>query len=187
MIHPLLIANLKDDPSRALRSGLIVAIATGVLLARTGMVNASHGVIAHWLSSLLAIVFWVCFGIAVLEKYVDVVERHNDFGILRILGASNTYIFTFLLQETIITSIPGALLGLVLGYIVSGLFEVLSGGFVSMPIPYLWWPVLSAIATSASLVGATLAIPRAVREGVAEALETSVQSGRTISIECEAQ
>jgi predicted lysophospholipase L1 biosynthesis ABC-type transport system permease subunit len=177
LIHPLIVGNLRDDPSRALRSGLIVAIETGVLLARTGLVHASHGVIAHWLSGLLGIVFWVCFGVAVLEKYVDVVERNYDFGILRILGASNTYIFAFLLQETVITSIPGALLGLALGYIVSGLFEVLTRGFVLIPIPYLLWPVLSIIAMSASLVGAILAIPRALREGVAQVLESSEQSG----------
>jgi predicted lysophospholipase L1 biosynthesis ABC-type transport system permease subunit len=175
LVHPLIVGNLKDDPLRVLRSGLVVAILTGVLLARIGIVNSTpvgHGqaMIARWLSNLLGIVFWIGFGVAVLEKYVDVVERSRDFGLLRILGASNIYLVILLLQEILIASIPGALLGLVLGYVVSGLFEVLSGGIVSVPIAYRWWLAATAIATSASLAGGILAIPRAVREGVAQAL-----------------
>jgi hypothetical protein len=175
LIHPLIIGNLKDDPSRLLKSGLLVAIETGVLLAQISIVHASpdnhaQAMIAHWLSNLLGIVFWISFAITVLIKYVDVMERNRDFGILHVLGASVPYILTFLLQETVLESIPGALLGLAFGYIATEVFKVLLGGSIAMPFAYPWWPVVTAIVLCGSLVGAILAIPRAIQEGIAEAL-----------------
>lgn len=175
MIHPLIIGNLKDDPSRFLKSGLIVAIETGILLTQISIVHASpddhaQAMMAHWLANLLGIVFWISIGITVLMKYVDVMERNRDFGILRVLGASNAYILTLLLQETALESIPGALLGMAFGYIATELFKALLDNPASMSFPYPWWPVVTAIVMCASLVGAILAIPRAIQEGVAEAL-----------------
>jgi ABC-type antimicrobial peptide transport system permease subunit len=126
--------------------------------------------IAHWLSNLLAFVFWIAFGLTALEKYVGVIERSADFGILHVLGASNTYILALLVQETVVSSIPGALLGLGLGYLLKALFQILSRGYISIPILYLWWPAIAAFAASASLVGAISATPKAIREGVAQVL-----------------
>jgi|GEM_PF-4930867 cell division protein FtsX len=175
LIHPLILANAKDNPARILQSGLVVAIETGVLLAQIGTAHVTpdgggRALIAHWISTLLTTVFWIGFGIAALMKYVDVVTRSRDLGILRILGASDSYIVKFLLQETLLESIPGALLGLVLGYIANGLIAVLVGASGASIVPYLWWPVVSAIAVCAPLAGAFFAFPRVVREGVAEAL-----------------
>ena len=174
MIHPLILGNLKEDPTRIVRTGLLAAIETSVLLAWIAVVNASfvtrgQANIGHWLSNLLGIVFWISFAVVVLVKHVDVAERSRDFGILRILGAPETYFVGFLLQEAFVESVPGALLGLVLGYIATELFGVLLGA--SMSTPFQWWPVATAIVILASLVGAISAIPRAIREGVAEALQ----------------
>lgn len=103
-------------------------------------------------------------------KYVDVAERHRDFGILRILGASNIYLVGFLMQEVIAESIAGILLGFAFGYIVCGVFGLLLGGAVKMAFPFFWWPVAALTAASAPLIGAILAIPSAIRDGVKQAL-----------------
>jgi hypothetical protein len=174
LIHPLIIGNLKNDPLRVLKSGLVVAIEISFLLTQIAIAKAilpddrGPTLIAHWISNLLGIVFWISFGIAALMKYVDVMERNCDFGILRILGASDTYIVALLMQETIIESVPGIFLGLVFCFIGIWLFEAITR--VSVSIPYEWWPLVIIIAIYASLVGAIFAFPKAIREGIAQAL-----------------
>jgi hypothetical protein len=175
LIHPLIIGNLKDDPSRLLKSGLLVAIETAILLTQISIVHTSpdnhaQAMMTHWLSNLLGIVFWISLAITILMKYVDVMERNRDFGILRVLGASVSYILTYLLQETILESIPGALIGLAFGYIATEVFKALLDNPAAMSFPYQWWPAVTAIVISASLVGAILAIPKAIQEGLAETL-----------------
>jgi putative ABC transport system permease protein len=166
---------MRDDPSRVLRSGLLVAIETGVLLARMGVMSSPHQghartVIAHWLSSLLGIVFWIGLGAAVLEKYVDVVERRSEFGLLRILGASKKYLVSYVLEEIVVASIPGAIFGLAFAYLVSAVFGLMSSELVSFAIPIRWWPAAAGFAMLAPLTGAVAAIPPAMKEGITEAL-----------------
>jgi hypothetical protein len=177
LINPLIPGNLRHDPWKAVRFGFVIAVQTCVLLARIGMAGDSaptagtaRAMIAHWLSGLLLFVFWAGFCIAVLDRYVDVVERSAEFGLLRIFGASYTYFLRLLIQETLLSAVPGFFFGIVFAYLLSASFQFVSNGLITIPVPYLWWPAAGLLASAGSLLGAAIAIPGAVKEGVLQAL-----------------
>jgi hypothetical protein len=176
-IHPLIRGNAREEPGKLLRCALVIAIQTGVLLARIGIVGNpgsplghARTMIAHWLSGLLSFVFWSAFSIAVLDRFTDVTERSADYGILRIFGASYGYFFRLLLQETLLAAVPGIFAGIVFAGLLSVTFAFASSGLVTITIPCLWCPAVGCLSSTASLLGAAFAIPRAVREGIAQAL-----------------
>jgi ABC-type antimicrobial peptide transport system permease subunit len=173
MIHKLIIGNLKDDPMRVVKFGLLVAIEACVLEARIGIANALpstdiQAMTSQLLSNLMEIVFWISFVMAVLVKYVDISERNHEFGLLHILGFSYNYIASVIAQEIVIESFPGALFGLALGYVVNALLEIPFRG--QLTVPFYGLLVVATIAMLASMIGAILALSRSIREGVAQAL-----------------
>jgi len=126
--------------------------------------------IAHWLGGLMTFVFWTAAIVSALERYIDVVERSSELGLLRVLGASNGYLLLLLLQETVVFAAPGALCGLGMAYFTSAILDVVSGSLIAFQIPLLWWPVAAVLASVGSIMGAILALPRAVEEGVRQTL-----------------
>lgn len=121
MLNPLVRASVKQDPTRILRPGIIVTIAMCTLLAHTGIVAAPHdtiakALVAHWIAGLMSFVFWAAAMISAVDRYADVVERASEFGLLRILGASKSYLLSLLMQETLIFTVPGALCGIAFAY-----------------------------------------------------------------------
>jgi predicted lysophospholipase L1 biosynthesis ABC-type transport system permease subunit len=177
LINPLIRGHGREEPGKLLRSALVIAIQTGVLLARIGIVantgsplGHTRTMIAHWLSALLAFVFWAAFSIAVLDRFTDVTGRSAEYGILRILGASYGYFLRLVLQETLLAAVPGVLAGVVFAGLLSVTFGFASNGLVTINLPYLWWPAAGCLSSTASLLGAAFAIPKAVKEGIAQAL-----------------
>lgn len=175
MINPLVIASLKADPLRALRPALLAAIETGVLLTLIGNAQAIHEgmgrtMIAHWLAGLLTFVFWAGMLVAALDRYVDVVERSVDFGILRVLGASQAWFVGAVCQEAILFAIAGAPFGLFLAWLGRAILVVISGGMIEFSIGWAWLPVAATIAILGPVIGGMIAVPAAIQEGVAQAL-----------------
>jgi hypothetical protein len=119
----LIASHRRGDPSRNRSEQIGIVRAT----------PDAHALISHWLSGLLAFVFWAAVLMSAIYKYVDVVERNTELGILRILGASYKYFFVLLLQETVLFTAVGALPGLFFAYIGGELFE-LAEGFDSLPL-----------------------------------------------------
>lgn len=175
MLNPLVIAGVKQDPTKMLRPGLAIAVSTCALLARIGIASAPHDtiaktMIAHWLCGLMIFVFWTAAIVSALERYTDVVERNSELGLLRVLGASNSYLLLLLVQETMVFAAPGALCGLALAYFTSAILQVVSSSLIAFQIPLLWWPAAAAFASVGPLMGAIFALPRAIAEGVRQTL-----------------
>ena len=175
MIHPLIVGNIRHDPSKLLLSGLLIAIDSGVLLLQIGIIRATHeghaqALVSHWLSGLLQFVFWVAVLISAINGYLDVVERNSEFGLLRILGASQAYFFVLLLQETVLFTAVASLPGVFFAYLAGEMFVLASVGLVTVAIPYPWFPGIMAIVALPALLGALCALPKAVDEGIKAAL-----------------
>lgn len=175
MLNPLVIAGARQDPTKTLRPGIAVAISTCALLARIGIASAPHdtiakAMIAHWLCGLMIFVFWAAAIVSALERYTDVVERNSELGLLRVLGASNSYLLMLLIQEALVFAAPGALCGLGLAYFTRAILRVVSGSLIAFQIPLLWWPAAAVFASVGSIMGAILALPRAIAEGVRQTL-----------------
>lgn len=175
MLNPLVRAGVKQDPTRILRPGIAVAVATCALLARIGIVNAAHETIAktmvsHWLAGLMSFVFWTAVVVSAVDRYTDVVERAPEFGLLRILGASKGYLISLVVQETATFAIPGVICGVLLSALTNLVLRVVSGGLIEYSIPLLWWPAVAVLASLGSVAGAIIAMRRAIADGIKEAL-----------------
>lgn len=175
MLNPLVRASVKHDPTRILRPGIGVAVATCALLVHIGIVDAPHetiakALIAQWLAGLMSFVFWTALVVSAVDRYTDVVERAWEFGLLHIFGASRGYLSSFLIQETLIFAVPGALSGILLAYVTSVVLEVVSGGLIAYSIPWRWWPVVAICASAGSVAGAVVAMRRSIADGVKQAL-----------------
>jgi putative ABC transport system permease protein len=109
------------------------------------------------------------FLVVFLSMYTAVLERTREIGILKALGASPVYILGILMRETVLLSIVGSVVGILMTY---GTRELLRAFVPTMTtqIVYHWWPIAGSIALVGSLVGAIYPGLKAARQDAIEAL-----------------
>lgn len=81
---------------------------------------------------------------------LSVISRMREFGILKALGWSPANIMLMVLVESLVLSMSGAALGLLLGY--GGL--MLAGKVIAPDIAALTWPVASLVSIAGVIIGA---------------------------------
>jgi len=74
------------------------------------------------ISLLLLVVIAASFIYAIMARYAAVLERTQEIGIFRFLGASSAYIFSLLFQESLIFAISGTTVGIAMAYGIKGCF-----------------------------------------------------------------
>ena len=126
--------------------------------------------IGLWTSGLLLCVAAIAFFVLALGQYIEVRERTQDYGILRVLGASTRDFLRLVALESFSISIPGAVLGILLSYAAKGLVIVAFARHLTLVVSYACWPAAVLCSFCALLLGGLTAMRRTVREGVEEAL-----------------
>ena len=112
-----------------------------------------------------------CVGVLVifLSMYTTITERTREIGILRSLGASKRMIVTLILQESLVISLMGVVMGLglslLLGRIIQGLFPTLI-----VSIPPDWMLRATIFALISGLIGAIYPSIKAAAHDPVEAL-----------------
>jgi putative ABC transport system permease protein len=126
-----------------------------------GFTNALYTVIG------LAVV--VGFIVIFQAMYTAVLERTREIGILKSLGASQTYIVNLVLRETALLSVVGIVLGIGATFLLKAGMDV---KFPTLPFPvsYPWIVGASLIALGGSLIGASYPAIKAARKDPIEAL-----------------
>jgi putative ABC transport system permease protein len=126
-----------------------------------GFTNALYTVIG------LAVV--VGFIVIFQAMYTAVLERTREIGILKSLGASQTYIVNLVLRETALLSVVGIVLGIGATFLLKAGMDV---KFPTLPFPvsYPWIVSASLIALGGSLIGASYPAIKAARKDPIEAL-----------------
>jgi putative ABC transport system permease protein len=120
---------------------------------------------------------YVVIGLAVVvgfivifqAMYTAVLERTREIGILKSLGASQTYIVDLVLRETAFLSIVGIVLGIAVTFVLKKVIDV---RFPTIPFPVdaHWMIAATLIALGGALVGATYPALKAARKDPIEAL-----------------
>lgn len=120
---------------------------------------------------------YVVIGLAVVvgfivifqAMYTAVLERTREIGILKSLGASQTYIVDLVLRETAFLSIVGIVLGIGATFVLKKVMDV---RFPTIPFPVdLHWIInATLIALGGALIGATYPALKAARKDPIEAL-----------------
>ena len=120
---------------------------------------------------------YVVIGLAVVvgfivifqAMYTAVLERTREIGILKSLGASQTYIVDLVLRETAFLSIIGIVLGISVTFLLKKAMDI---RFPTLPFPVdLHWIIAATlIALGGALVGASYPALKAARKDPIEAL-----------------
>ena len=103
----------------------VSAITTAEFSKQIGQIIDQIGFFTIGIAGISAIVG----GLGVMNTMImSVMERRREIGVLKAIGATNSYILKMILIESALISLIGGLLGLGIGYIVSKGLGVISGG-----------------------------------------------------------
>ncbi|HET6216108.1 MAG TPA: FtsX-like permease family protein [Acidobacteriaceae bacterium] len=121
------------------------------------------------LYTVIGLAVVVGFIVIFQAMYTAVLERTREIGILKSLGASQTYIVDLVLRETAFLSIVGIILGIAITFLLKKVMDV---RFPTIPFPIdaHWLIAATLIALGGSLVGATYPALKAARKDPIEAL-----------------
>jgi ABC-type antimicrobial peptide transport system permease subunit len=123
-----------------------------------------------WVSGLLLCVTIVAFSVIVLVQYVEVRDRSQGYGILRVLGASPQDFLTLLAVESLLIAVPGTVCGIVLASAAKVIVWLTFSRYLTLSVSYRAWPATLLFSFAAFTLGGLIAAPKAVRDGVEEAL-----------------
>jgi putative ABC transport system permease protein len=114
----------------------------------------------------------VVFGFLVvfLAMYTAVLERTREIGILKALGASPGYIIRLLLHETVLISIIGSIIGILLTYGTRWIIMTKYPASLTQVIVPDWWPNAALISLLGAVMGALYPGMKAARQDAIEAL-----------------
>jgi putative ABC transport system permease protein len=94
----------------------------------------------------------VGFAVVCLSMYMAVLQRTREIGILKAIGASQSFILRVILAEALVLGLGGTVFGILMSYGACWLIRTFVPASLPMIIVPAWWPIAGAI----TLVGAGL-------------------------------
>jgi ABC-type antimicrobial peptide transport system permease subunit len=168
---------IRDAPLQGFSGSILICLEVAMILTIAGLV---HGLQADpsfvrvrftlYTTMLLLFASAIGFLFLAIERYFNVIDKTQEYGILRVLGASSDYFFKILLCETLVIAVPGAVAGIVLSFWIRLGVGLVYPKFLRMDVLILWWPIALGIAAMESMIGGAIGIRKAVRDGVIQAL-----------------
>ena len=146
---------LRETPQKSYTAGIAISIEAAMLLTAAGI---QHGLKSDptfarlnftlWTTVLLLIVTIVGFLYISIEQYFSVLERTQQFGNLKVLGAGSGYFCLLLLTETLLICVPGTVAGIFLTVLIRWGMQVTFPNFLKLDLIFAWWAIaLSTVAT----------------------------------------
>lgn len=177
MKHRLILEHIRENRPAVCARIAVLALEVGIILAWIGIVRgissnptAVRTMTGVWLSVLLLFMLAVGFVFLAIERYFDVLGYAQEFGILRVLGAPYSYFLAILFWETVVVAVPGTIVGIGITYLAKAVIAVEFARFWTLEIVYAWWPIAGAFASAGSLLGAISGTPKAVKNGLVQAM-----------------
>lgn len=175
MIHRLASGHLQSNGAKALGFLLAYALAVAMLVAAVGTrqgigpePSLARILIGHWLAGLFLLIGCVALLFVGIGRYLEMLERAAEFGILKALGASRGYVASLVCWEVALLAVPATLLGIALNLLIRLVVALLFWRVLAVEWAYPWWPAAGLLVYAVSCLGSLAAIPRALRNGLAE-------------------
>jgi putative ABC transport system permease protein len=130
----------------------------------------SVGLLRNFIGVVIGVAVVVGFIVVFMAMYTAVLERTREIGILKAVGASSLFILDLLLRETLLLSVLGTVVGILLTYLTQWLMQHAVPASLTQETIYVWWPIAGAIAIGGSLLGVIVPAIRAVKQDATEAL-----------------
>jgi len=174
----LVLECLRENPPQTLLNALSIAFAVAIMLTLsevTLMPPPHHMLVITILRWTIAAMVWFALSVAMIVMAINrmpqVRERAREFAIVRMLGASFSFIAVLLVEETIFIALPGTMIGIVIATLVgwlsaSGMPELF--GYETRVAAWLWAGFIAA--TWFFCVGAVTAWVTTKQEDVLSAL-----------------
>lgn len=115
---------ISDVPHRAVTASVAVSIEAAMILTIAGIRHGANAdptavrlVFTVWASVLFLFISAVGFIFLSIERYFSVIEKTQEFGVLKVLGASMRYFLLILLLETSAICVPGIVGGIGLTFL----------------------------------------------------------------------
>jgi putative ABC transport system permease protein len=122
------------------------------------------------LRNFIGVVIGIAVIVGFMAMYTAVLERTREIGILKAVGGSSGFILDLLLRETLLLSVLGTVVGILLTYLTQWLMQHAVPASLTQETVYVWWPIAGAIAIGGSLLGVIVPAIRAVKQDATEAL-----------------
>jgi putative ABC transport system permease protein len=122
------------------------------------------------ISLLLLVAITASFLYVVMARHAAALEKAQEIGIFRFLGASSGYIFSLLFQESLIIAISGTTVGIAMAYGIKWFMNHVLAGILTQVTVYEWWPIAGVISVVSDLLGAVVPSWKAVNQDVIQTL-----------------
>lgn len=122
------------------------------------------------ISLLLSVAITASFIYVIMARYAAALERMQEIGIFRFLGASSAYIFKLLFQESLLVAISGTMVGIAMTYGTKWVMNHAFPGILTQSTVYEWWPIAGVISVVSHLLGALGPSWKAINQDVIQAL-----------------
>ncbi len=177
-LHLQLVAGwISDAPLRGTTASMAVSIEAATILVIAGI---RHGlkvdptsvrlVFTLWATTLLFFVSVVGFAFQTIEGYFSVIAKTQEFGVLKVLGASTKHFLLLLLFEALPICALGNVVAIALTFPIKWGIHFAFPNFLRLDVVCLSWPIAFGITLTASLVGGIIGARKAIRDGVVQAL-----------------
>jgi len=124
----------------------------------------------NFIGVVIGVAVIVGFIVVFMAMYTAVLERTREVGILKAVGASPGFILNLLIRETLLLSVLGTIVGILLTYASQWLMKHAVPSSLTQETVYFWWPIAAAIAIVGSLLGVIVPAIKAMRQDATEAL-----------------
>lgn len=131
---------------------------------------SSLGLLRNFTYVVIGIAMIVGFIVVLMAMYTAVLERTREIGILKAMGSSSGLILGVLFRETLLLSVIGSILGILLTYAAQWLISHFAAGGLTQETVYAWWPIAGGLAITGALAGSIIPGIKAVRQEVTDAL-----------------
>lgn len=130
----------------------------------------SVGLLRNFIGVVIGVAVIVGFIVVFMAMYTAVLERTREIGILKAVGGSSGFILDLLLRETLVLSILGSIMGILLTYGTQWLMQHAVPASLTQETVYAWWPIAGAIAIAGALLGVVVPAIKAIKQDATEAL-----------------
>jgi putative ABC transport system permease protein len=130
----------------------------------------SVGLLRNFIGVVIGVAVIVGFIVVFLAMYTAVLERTREIGILKAVGSSSVFILNLLVRETLLLSVLGSIVGILLTYVTQWVMQHVVPSSLTQETVYRWWPIAGGIAIVGSLLGVVIPAIRAIRQDAIEAL-----------------
>jgi ABC-type antimicrobial peptide transport system permease subunit len=168
---------MRDSAQKSYTAAVAVCVEVAMILSVAGI---QHGLKADptyarlnftlWTSALLLFVSALGFVFLAAERYFSVIGKTQEYGVLRVLGASLSYIWLVELIEALAICVPATAAGIALTFLIRLRVNLTLREFLRLDFVITDCAIALGIVVIGVALGSGIGMMKALRDGTVQAL-----------------